>query len=126
MSENELSYIVRGIVYDTRKEFGSGLLESEFESVIICELKKLGFTVERQKSLSVSWDGLNLKKYDRADIIVGKKMILAFKSAEELDSEYYLKMLTNLKLTGLKLGMIVNLKEENISESIERLENSFY
>jgi GxxExxY protein len=123
MIENEISYKVRGLVYKIYNELGPGLLESVYEEVLCYELKKLGLSVERQKVIPVSWDTITLKQGFRADIIIENKVIIEIKSVESLSKVHYKQLATYVKLTNLKLGLLINFNESNINNGIKRYIN---
>jgi GxxExxY protein len=123
MNENEISYLVRGIIFKIHKELGPGLLESVYEEVLEYELKTAGLRVERQKAIPVIWDQLKMEKGFRADLIIENKVIIEIKSVELLSKAHYKQLATYLKLAGLKLGLLVNFFEDDISTGIHRYIN---
>ncbi len=123
MKENDISYIIRGIVFKIHKKLGPGLFESVYEEVLYYELKKARLKVERQKVVPIIWDNLKMDKGFRADLIVENKVIIEIKSVETLAKVHYKQLATYVKLTGLKLGLLINFFEDNISEGIIRYIN---
>lgn len=123
MKENDISYIIRGIAFNIHKKLGPGLFESVYEEILYYELKKAGLKVERQKDVSVIWDNLKMDKGFRADLIVEDKVIIEIKSIERLAKVHYKQLATYVKLTGLKLGLLINFFEDNISDGIKRYIN---
>lgn len=123
MKENDISYIIRGIAFNIHKKLGPGLFESVYEEILYYELKKAGLKVERQKDVPVIWDNLKMDKGFRADLIVEDKVIIEIKSIERLAKVHYKQLATYVKLTGLKLGLLINFFEDNISEGIKRYIN---
>ena len=123
MKENEISYIIRGIVFKIHKELGPGLFESVYEEVLYYELKKAGLKVERQKEIPIIWDNIKMDKGFRADLIVENKVIVEIKSVEILAKVHFKQLATYVKLTGLKLGLLINFFEDNISKGIKRYIN---
>ena len=123
MKENDISYIIRGIAFNIHKKLGPGLFESVYEEILYYELKKAGLKVERQKDVPVIWDNLKMDKGFRADLIVEDKVIIEIKSIERLAKVHYKQLATYVKLTGLKLGLLINFFEDNISDGIKRYIN---
>ncbi len=108
MTENEIASIIIDTCYHMHVELGPGLLESVYEEVLCYELDKLGLQVERQKELPITWDGKKLKKCFRTDLIVEKSVIVELKSVKETEPVHYKILLTYLKLSNLKLGLLIN------------------
>ena len=123
MKENEISYVIRGKVFDIHKKLGPGLLESVYEEVLFYELKKEGLKVKRQVTIPVVWEGMKMQKAFRADLIVENKVIVELKSIEQLTPVHFKVLATYLKLTGLKLGLLINFFESDISRGIKRYVN---
>lgn len=123
MKENDISYIIRGIAFNIHKKLGPGLFESVYEEILYYELIKAELKVERQKDVPVIWDNLKMDKGFRADLIVEDKVIIEIKSVERLAKVHYKQLATYVKLTGLKLGLLINFFEDNISEGIKRYIN---
>ena len=123
MTENEISYKIRGIVYDIYNEIGPGLLESVYEEIMFDEIKAQGMKVERQVPIPLIWKGKKLEKGFRADLIVENKVLIELKSVEIIPKVFYKVFATYLKLTGLKLGLMINFYEENINNGITRYAN---
>lgn len=123
MNENDISYIIRGIVFNIHKKLGPGLFESVYEEILEYELTKAGLKVERQKAIPVIWDQLKIEKGFRADLIVENKVVIEIKSVEMLAKVHFKQLATYVKLTGLKLGLMVNFFEDNISSGIHRYIN---
>lgn len=123
MDENEISYYVRGAIFTVYNELGPGLLESAYETVLSHVLRKKGLYVEQQIELPIIFDGLKLEGGYRIDILVNDLVIVELKSVEILKPVHHLQVLTYLKLSGLKLGLLVNFNTANISQSIFRKVN---
>jgi GxxExxY protein len=123
MTENEISYKIRGCVYTVYNTLGPGLLESVYEASLAYELKKNGLFVETQVSIPVFYDEIKLDLGFRADLIVEKKVLIEIKSVENLAEVHHKQVLTYLKLTGIKLGILVNFNSEDINQSIFRKVN---
>jgi len=124
MKENEIGRIVVDAAIKVHRELGPGLLESVYEVVLAHELQERGLTVERQVPVSISYQGLHFDGAFRADIIVGKKVILELKSVERVTDAHKKQLLTYLRLTGMKLGFLLNFGEALMKDGITRIVNS--
>ncbi len=120
MTENELATIVVDICLKVHKTLGPGLLESIYESAICHELKKRNVAFARQPEINIMYDGVLLDVAFRADIIVENKLILELKSIEDLTKVHHKILLTYLKLTNIKLGLLINFNVELIRDGIHR------
>ena len=123
MSENEISRIVVDVSYKIHTKLGPGLLESVYEAILYHELTKRNLNVERQKPLPVVWDGVFLDIGFRTDLIVEGKVIIEIKSVEEIANVHPKQLLTYLKITGMKLGLLINFNESLIKNGITRIVN---
>lgn len=124
MSENELSKIIVNTAYHIHSKLGPGLLESVYEEILYYELTKEGLSVERQKGIPVLWDELKMEIGFRADLIVENKVVIELKSVESIAPIHPKQLLTYLKLTGLKLGLLINFNETLIKNGITRIVNN--
>ena len=124
MTENELSRAIVNTAYQIHTKIGPGLLESVYEEIMFQELKSFGFKVERQKAIPVIWNETKLEIGFRADLIVEDKVIVELKSVEELASVHYKQLLTYLRLTKMKLGLLINFNENLIKDGIKRVVNN--
>jgi GxxExxY protein len=125
MTENEISYQIRGAIYNVYKELGPGLLESVYEEALVYELQKRGLSVQRQLEVPIHYDGHLLKTPLRLDLLVERKVIVELKSVKELQDVFFKQTRTYLRLKGLKLGILVNCNTDNIlNNSIHRVINS--
>jgi len=124
MSENEISKIIVNICYDIHVELGPGLFESVYEEILYYELVNKGLKVERQKDLPVVWKDIKMNLGFRTDLIVGEKVIVELKSVERIAPVHPKQLLTYLKLTGLKLGLLINFNEKLIKNGITRIANN--
>ncbi len=123
MQENDITYKIRGAVFNVYNALGPGLLESVYEKVLIYELRKKGLSVQSQVPVPIHYDGQNFGTDLRADIIVENKIIIELKSVEEVKPVHHKQLLTYLRLTNLKLGLLINFNEFNISNGIHRIAN---
>jgi GxxExxY protein len=124
MSENEIAKILVDIFYKVHSKLGPGLLESVYEAAICYELDKLGLTYSRQKGIPVIYDEIKLDLGFRADIIVEEKVIVEVKSVEAITPVFFKILLTYLRLSGMKLGFLVNFNVPLIKEGIQRIVNN--
>lgn len=124
MTENDISYKIRGAIYEVYKNLGPGLLESVYEAVLTFELQKLGLKVETQVPVPVVYKDQKLEVGFRLDILVENKVIIEIKSVENLAEVHHKQVLTYLRLTGLKLALLVNFNSDDILKSIYRKVNN--
>lgn len=124
MSENELSRIIVNAAYQIHVQLGPGLLESVYEEILYYELTELGLRVERQKAVPVFWKSLKMDIGFRADLIVENKVIIELKSVEKLAPVHPKQLLTYLKVTGLKLGLLINFNEVLLKDAVTRIVNN--
>ena len=124
MTENELSRIVFDCALKVHKRLGPGLLESSYEACLFYELKKLGLNVVKQKSLPLVYEEVKLDIGYRIDIIVEDKLILEIKSVDALNDIHFAQLLTYLKLTNCKLGLLINFNVVLIKDGIKRIVNN--
>jgi GxxExxY protein len=123
MTENELSKIVLDAAFVVHTNLGSGLLESVYEVVLAHELRKRGLAVERQKSMPIVYDGIRFDEAFRSDLIVGGKVIVELKSISATTPVHAKQLLTQLRLSGLKLGLLINSGEAHLRNGIKRIIN---
>ena len=124
MTENELSKIVFDCALKVHQNLGPGLLESAYEECLSYELKKIGVEVQKQKALPLIYEEVKLDIGYRIDIIVENKLILEIKSVEALNDVHFAQLLTYLKLTNCKLGMLINFNVDLIKNGIKRVVNN--
>ncbi len=124
MTENQISYQIRGAIYDVYKNLGPGLLESVYEEALTYELKKRGLKVDRQLEVPIKYDGQLLKTALHLDMLVEDKVIIELKSVKDMQEVFFKQTRTYLRLMGLKLGILVNFNTNDILEdSIFRVVN---
>src|SRR5258708_644518 len=125
MDENEIATIVLDVAFKIHRELGPGLFESVYEAIMEHELvNEYGLDVQRQKPIPVIWKGINLELGFRSDLIVENKVIVELKSIEALAPIHPKQVLTHLRLTGLKLGLLINFNEELLKSGIKRIANN--
>jgi len=123
MTENEIGKAVVDAAYAVHSRLGPGLLESVYETIFAYELKKRGLEVRQQVPITVVYDEVRIDEGFRADVIVQDLVIVELKSVEKVLPVHRKQVLTYLKLTGKKLGFLINFNEEVIRAGITRLVN---
>ncbi|MBM3860304.1 MAG: GxxExxY protein [Verrucomicrobia bacterium] len=124
MSENELSNLIIGAAIEVHKELGGpGLLEDIYEEALCQELVSRGLRVERQVPVPVMYKGRRLKRPLVLDILVEDKVIIEVKAVEKTIPVFGAQLLTYLRLSGKKLGLLINFGETRVSEGIQRVVN---
>ncbi len=123
MNENEIGKIVVDSAVCLHKELGPGLLESVYEVLLSYELQTRGLELKRQVSIPIEYRGIKFDEGFRADVIVENKVILELKSVETASRAHKKQVLTYLKLTGMKLGYLLNFGESLMKDGITRLLN---
>ena len=123
MTENELTYEIRGAIFDVYNTLGPGLLESVYEEALCFELEKRGLSVERQKQVPINYKGNVLKTELRLDLLVEDKVIVELKSVDEMKKVFAKQLLTYLRLMDKKVGLLVNFNTEDILKSMKRIAN---
>ena len=123
METNEITYKIRGAIFDVYNTLGPGLLESVYEEALSYELAQQGLSVERQTDVPIVYKTVTLKTPLRIDILVEEQIIIELKSVKELQDVHYKQLLTHLRLTGKKLGLLVNFSTDDIRSSIKRIIN---
>jgi GxxExxY protein len=123
MDINKLSSRIIGAAIEVHKTLGPGLLESAYEECICHELNLGGFSLERQKPLVVQYKGIILDCGYRLDVVVDNAIILELKTCENIEPIHKAQLLTYLKLSGLKLGLLLNFNVSLMREGIVRIVN---
>jgi len=123
MSENEIAAIVVDSCLKIHKLLGPGLFESVYEEVLCYELEKRNLKVERQKGMPVHYEDIIIEMGFKADIIVEDKVILELKSVESLNKVHHKQLITYLRLSDKKLGLLINFNVELIKNGINRIVN---
>ena len=123
MTENQIAKIVVDVAYRLHKHFGPGLHESVYEVCLMYELKKLGLKVERQVAVKLQYDSIVFEEAFRADLIVEGKVILEIKGIEQIHPIHKKQLLTYLRLTEMRLGLVINFDAEFIRDGIARVVN---
>ena len=126
MREQELTYQVRGAIFDTYNALGPGLLEAVYEEALAYFLTKRGLRVDRQVSVPVEVDEKRLETQLRIDLLVERRIIVELKSVLDMREVFHLQLLTYLKLTKLYRGVLVNFNTDDIENSIWLKANGYY
>jgi len=124
MTENEIAKIVVDAAFQIHKGMGPGLLESVYEIVLAHALQRRGLKVERQVPVAIVFDGIGFDEGFRADLIVEDKVIIELKSVEKIIPVHKKQLLTYLRLTDKKLGLLINFGSELIRDGISRVVNN--
>ncbi len=123
ITEEEISKIVFESALKVHKALGPGLLESAYEECLFYELKKTNLKVEKQKPLPLIYEEVNLEFGYRIDIIVEDKFIVEVKSVEALNDVHLAQLLTYLKLSECKLGLLINFNVKLLKDGVRRIIN---
>lgn len=123
MRENEIGAVVVDAAIAVHRELGPGLLESVYEVVLANELKQRGLGVERQVPVPITFRNMHFEEAFRADLVVGDKVLLELKSVERANDAHKKQLLTYLKLSGMKLGFLLNFGEAFMRNGITRIVN---
>jgi GxxExxY protein len=121
MTENEISYIIRGVIFEIYNHFGPGLFESVYKEAVYVSLKNKGLFTQKEMGITANYQNTDLGLAYRMDILVENKVIVEIKSVEALADIHKKQLLTYLKLSGMKLGLLVNFNTEIINKSIIRI-----
>ncbi|WP_346985667.1 GxxExxY protein [Chryseobacterium sp. POE27] len=123
MTENELSYKIIGAALEVHRNLGAGLLENTYEIALAYELKQLGFVVKQQVTLPVKYKEVMIENAYKIDLVIENKVIVEIKSVAEIHPIFQAQLLTYLKLTNLKLGLLINFNTLLIRNGIHRIVN---
>ncbi|HMJ88882.1 MAG TPA: GxxExxY protein [Candidatus Acidoferrum sp.] len=123
MTENQISKQILDAAFRIHTTLGPGLLESVYEVILAHELRKGGFTVERQHPIAITYDGLRFDEGFRADLLVDHRVIVELKSIQAINAVHGKQVLTQLRLANLKLGLLINFGEEHLKNGIKRIVN---
>ncbi|HEX7869614.1 MAG TPA: GxxExxY protein [Chryseobacterium sp.] len=123
MTENELSKVVFETGLKIHKKLGAGLFEHVYEECLFYELTKSGFFVEKQKTLPILYEELKIENAFRLDMIIENKLILEIKAVEYINPTHKAQLLTYLKMTNCKLGMLLNFQSDAFKNGVTRVVN---
>lgn len=125
MMENEIAKQILNTAFVVHTRLGPSLLESVYEVVLAYELEKSGLTAERQKPMPILFDNIRFDEAFRSDLVVNGKVIVELKSVEALLPVHAKQRLTQLRLSGLKLGLLINFGEAHLKNGIKRVINGY-
>jgi GxxExxY protein len=123
MTENEISKLIVDLCFQIHKKYGPGLFESVYEEIFCYEWGKNGIPYERQQAIPLVHEEIRMEVGFRADVIIYNKVLVELKSVETLADVHYKQVQTYLKLTGLKLGLLINFNVPLIKNGIHRIVN---
>jgi GxxExxY protein len=124
MNENELAKIVVDAAYQIHTRLGPGLLESVYHAILLHELRKRGLSVQTKVPIPVVWEDVRLEAAFEADLIVAGKLVLELKSVEQVAAVHKKQLLTYLRLTGCRLGLLLNFGAALIKDGVFRVANN--
>jgi len=124
MTENEISFKIRGAIFRVYNKVGPGLLESAYEAALAYEIRKEGLEVKTQLGLPFQYEDIRLDIGYRIDLLVENMVIVEVKSVDALADVHYKQVLTYLKLSNKKLGLLVNFNTLSLNDSIKRIANN--
>ena len=123
MKENDIAKQIVDAAFKVHTTLGPGLLESVYEIVLAHEISQKGLRVERQKAIPIEYNGIKFKEGFRADMVVQNLVIIELKSVEKVSSVHKKQLLTYLRLSDKKLGLLINFGSALIKDGISRIVN---
>ena len=124
MNENEISKVIVDLCFKIHKQYGAGLFESVYEEIFCYEWNKMELPIIRQRGVKVVHEGIDMGIGFIPDLIVCDKVIIELKSVESLVEVHYKQLLTYLRITNLKLGLLINFNVPLIKDGIHRIVNN--
>ncbi len=124
MTENEIAKEILNAAFEVHKAIGPGLLESAYQECLFYELNKRGLVVEKEKSLPVIFKDVKLTAGYRIDLLVNQRVIIELKSVDQLNNLHIAQALTYLKLSNLKLAILINFNVPLLKDGIKRIVNN--
>jgi len=124
MTENQISYKIIGAALEIHKTVGPGLLESAYESALAFELTEMGFDVKQQVAMPFIYKDVEQDVGYRIDLLINDKVIIELKSVGNLAEVHFAQTLTYLRLSGKKLGLLINFNEKYLKDGIHRIVNN--
>ena len=121
--ENRIAREVVDAALKLHRHFGPGIYESVYEPVLVYELKKRNLTTRQQTPVPLIYDGVNFDIGFKTDVVVNDLVILELKSVEKLEPVHFKQLLTYLRLTDLRLGLLINFGEDLLKDGIHRIVN---
>ncbi len=123
MNENEIANVIMDAAFQIHRELGPGLLESVYEAILSRNLTDMRLVVERQVPVPIMFQGIVFDEGFRADLFVEKKVIIELKSVERLHPVHSKQLLTYLRLSGCRLGLLINFAENLLKDGFKRVAN---
>ncbi|MBK6525600.1 MAG: GxxExxY protein [Crocinitomicaceae bacterium] len=124
MKENDISFDIRGAAFKVHTELGPGLLESVYEAALSYELSKMGYQIKNQVGVPMIYAEMKMDVGFRLDLLVNDLVIVEIKSVDALADIHHKQLLTYLKLSGKKLGILINFNSASLKDSIVRIVNN--
>lgn len=123
-TDEQLTYEIRGAIFEVHKQLGPGLMEEVYEEALMIELKSRGLLVKNQVTVPIYYKGQRLIKEYRIDVLVNDRVIVELKSVEQLSKVHYKQLYNYLRLTNLRVGILVNFNADTIDkDNFERIFN---
>jgi GxxExxY protein len=122
---DDITGLIIDVAMQIHRELGPGLLESVYETLLTCELQRRGVHAERQCLIGFSYNGVEIENAFRADLLVERQVIVEVKSLEKLAPVHPRQLLTYLRLTNLRVGLLLNFGGETMKEGLKRVVNDF-
>lgn len=126
MEDNKLTEQIIGCAIKVHRALGPGLLESAYQKCLLFEIKKAGLFVEKEKPLPLVYEEVKLDCGYRIDLLVEKQIVIEIKSVDALNNVHTAQVLTYLKLSNCKIGLLVNFNVTQLTNGIKRLYNKYY
>lgn len=123
--KDDLSYRVIGCALEVYKTLGPGLLESVYEKALVIELTNKGIKAERQVPVNIFYKGVELGEGLRIDVLVEDSLVVELKSVDTLNKVHYKQLITYLKITNKRVGLLINFNESNLMDGIKRIVNNY-
>jgi GxxExxY protein len=124
LTENELSHKIIGTALEMHKNLGPGLLESTYESALAYDLKEAGLNVEQQVAMPFVYKEMKMNVGYRLDLVINNKIVIEIKSVENLAPVHFAQTLTYLRLSNMKLGLLINFNTKLLKNGIHRAVNN--
>jgi GxxExxY protein len=124
LKENDISFDIRGAAFKVHTELGPGLLESVYEAALSYELSKMGYQIKNQVGVPMIYAEMKMDVGFRLDLLVNDLVIVEIKSVDALADIHHKQLLTYLKLSGKKLGILINFNSSSLKDSIVRIVNN--
>ena len=124
MNENDISFDIIGASIEIHKTVGPGLLESAYESALVYELREIGYDVKQQVPMPFIYKGIKQDVGYKIDLLIDNKVIIELKSVEKLAPVHFAQTLTYLKLSNLKLALLINFNTKILKSGVHRIVNN--